>query len=283
MKKKKNKYNINNYHLKIKCTNRSIWSAVSLRISNFKKDCERINLDMNDIIEVNFKKQIARVEPGVNMGQITDHLNKLGWTLALTVEMEDLTVGGLINGFGLENNSHIYGMLYETAVAYEIVTSDGKVLTCNEEENADLFRAIPGSHGTLGFLVSVDLKIVPCKNWMKVNYIPCYNKADFKNRMINLTTNRETCPQFVEALIYSRETAVIFTANYCDKPVAYPETSKINRLNLWFKPFFYKHVESFLQSGPDYEYVPIRDWMHRHTRSIFWELEDCRCFFWIKI
>lgn len=255
------------------CTNRSTWGSVSMRISNFKKNCNRIDLDLHDIIEVDFKKQTVRVEPGVNMGQITDHLNKLGWTLALTIEMEDLTVGGLINGFGLENNSHIYGMLYETAVAYEVVTSDGKVLTCTEQENSDLFKAIPGSHGTLAFLVSVDLKIIPCKKWMKVNYIPCYNQADFKKRITDLTTDRETCPQYVEALVYTRETAVVFTANYCDEPIG-QERSKINRLNLWFKPFFYKYVEGFLQSGPDYDYVPIRDWMHRHTRSIFWELED---------
>ena len=91
--------------------------------------------------------------------------------------------------------------------------------------------------------------------------------------MILLTTNRETVPEYVEATIYSRTESVIFTATFCDEPTAF-ERSKINRLNLWFKPWFYKHVETFLTVGADYEYVPIRDWFHRHTRSIFWELED---------
>ena len=59
----------------------------------------------------------------------------------------DLTVGGLLMGMGVENNSHRYGMLHETCVAYEIVTGDGQLLRCTEQENSDLFRALPGSHG----------------------------------------------------------------------------------------------------------------------------------------
>lgn len=91
--------------------------------------------------------------------------------------------------------------------------------------------------------------------------------------MLALTTDRETAPGYVEATVYSRTESVIFTADFVDAPVG-EERNKINRLNLWFKPWFYKHVQTFLQSGPDYEFVPIRHWFHRHTRSIFWELED---------
>lgn len=65
----------------------------------------------------------------------------------------DLTVGGLLMGMGVENNSHIYGMLHDTCVAYEIVTGDGKLLRCTETENSDLFRALPGSHGELLIII----------------------------------------------------------------------------------------------------------------------------------
>ena len=64
----------------------------------------------------------------------------------------DLTVGGLLMGFGLENNSHIYGMFHETCVAYEIVTGDGRLLRCTENENSDLFRTLPVSHGKYFFM-----------------------------------------------------------------------------------------------------------------------------------
>ena len=41
--------------------------------------------------------------------------------------------------------------------------ADGSITTCTRDENSDLFYAIPWSYGTLGFLTSVDLLIIPLK------------------------------------------------------------------------------------------------------------------------
>lgn len=52
------------------------------------------------------------------------------------------------------------------------------------------------------------------------------------------------------------------------------EPGAVNVISLWYKPWFFKHVESFLKSGPAVEYIPLRDYQHRHSRSIFWEIQD---------
>lgn len=71
---------------------------------------------------------------------------------------------------------------------------------------------------------------------------------------------------------------------------------QVNYINKWCKPWFYKHVQSLvktsstvttttkaLQSQPKQannnnqppiittEYIPLRDYYHRHSRSYFWE------------
>lgn len=33
-------------------------------------------------------------------------------------------------------------------------------------------------------------------------------------------------------------------------------------------------MEAYLESGPGEEWVPLRQYYHRHTRSIFWELRE---------
>ena len=48
----------------------------------------------------------------------------------------------------------------------------------------------------------------------------------------------------------------------------------INHIGRWYKPWFFTHVESKLKRGPWVEYIPLRDYYHRHTRSLFWELQD---------
>jgi hypothetical protein len=51
---------------------------------------------------------------------------------------------------------------------------------------------------------------------------------------------------------------------------------KVNEIGRWYKPWFFKHVESKLNTNVSCytEYIPLRDYYHRHTRSLFWELQD---------
>jgi len=54
------------------------------------------------------------------------------------------------------------------------------------------------------------------------------------------------------------------------------EFLKIHRLGKFWGAWFYKHVEGFFKKGTSssVEYIPLRDYYHRHTRSLFWEMED---------
>ena len=78
-------------------------------------------------------------------------------------EIGDLTVGGLVMGGGIESTSHKYGLWQNICLKYELVLADGTITTCTRDENSDLFYAIPWSYGTLGFLTSVDIMMVPSK------------------------------------------------------------------------------------------------------------------------
>jgi FAD/FMN-containing dehydrogenase len=42
----------------------------------------------------------------------------------------------------------------------EVLLGDGTVITCSEQENKDLFVALPGSHGTLAIVTKATLRIM---------------------------------------------------------------------------------------------------------------------------
>lgn len=73
-----------------------------------------------------------RVEPLVTMGQLSATLFPLGYALAIVPEINDLTVGGMVNGTGVESSSHIFGLLQHICLSYELVLSDGSVITCSK-------------------------------------------------------------------------------------------------------------------------------------------------------
>ena len=252
------------------CTNRSPWKSMSELVPNYKKKYRGIDVSMYSILEVDEDRKVVKVEPMVDMGQITRALTPKGWTLAILPELDALTVGGLIMGFGVESSSHRFGLFQHICVSFDIVTPDGELRHCSKTENTDLFYSIPWSHGTLGFLVAAELRIIPAKKYVKLHYQPTNSLGELVDRFEKASRDRGEA-LFVEALTYAPDKAVLMTGDLVDDV---PAGATVNRIGRWYKPWFYTHVETFLHKGAGIEYIPLRQYYHRHTRSYFWEMRD---------
>jgi len=251
------------------CTARKPWINVSMRVARYKHRDNTIRVDLYDILAIDTGRAIIRVEPGVTIGQLTRYLIPKGWTLPVVPELDDLTVSGLILGVGIEGSSHKYGLFADIVEACEVVIGDATLVRATREVCADLFHALPWSYGALGILVAIELRIIPCKPWVRLRYQPAYSLAE-ACEMLTREACRHEPAEFVEGILYARERGVIMTGDFIDRP---PHRTKVNAIGWWFKPWFYKHCQSFLENGNGEEYIPLRQYYHRHTRSLFWEGE----------
>jgi delta24-sterol reductase len=250
-------------------TSRKSWQSVAVRAIEYKKQSQSgIDVDLHDILELDVARRVVRVEPRVNMGQLTRYLAPKGWTVPVVAELDDLTVGGLLLGYGIESSAHKYGLFADTVRSAELVLADGRVVTCSPTENADLFYALPWSYGAHGFLTAVELEIIPAKPYVQVTYEPIEGVEATVARFTELTTAAEP-PEFVEALFFEPDRAVIVRGDFADLPAG----ARPNRISRFWKPWFYKHIESFLERGEHTEYVPLRDYYHRYLRSLYWHGE----------
>ncbi len=250
------------------CTARAPWMTMSTRVATYKQDCSKISIDLHDVLGVDETRRIVRVEPLVTMGQISRHLLPLGWAPAVMIEMDDLTFGGVCMGLGMATSSHRFGLIQETVEAYELILADGSLVRATRSERADLFHALPWSHGTIGLLVSVELRIVPVKPYVRMQYTALHCRAAYCAALEDAATRADT-PDFLEATIFSRDEAVLMSGWFAEQPAG----DRVNAIGRWHKPWFYKHVETKLRGGETVEYLPLRDYYHRHTRSMFWELQ----------
>ncbi|XP_046455631.1 delta(24)-sterol reductase-like [Daphnia pulex] len=252
------------------CTARPGWQTISFRQPKYKKTLFNVKVNLMDVLEIDTERKTVRVEPLVSMGQLSATLNPLGWTIPILPEMDDLTVGGLIMGTGIETSSHKHGLFQHICVSFELVVADGSVVKCSKEENSDLYYAIPWSYGTLGFLTAVEIEIVPSLQFVRLEY-KSVSSLDEACRVFEEETLKEENNQFVEGLMFSLNRGVIMTANMVNSA----EPGKLNVISRWYKPWFFKHVESFWGlEETQVEYIPTRDYFHRHSRSIFWEIQD---------
>mmetsp|Transcript_7651 Transcript_7651/g.11124 ORF Transcript_7651/g.11124 Transcript_7651/m.11124 type:complete len:554 (-) Transcript_7651:112-1773(-) len=258
------------------CTARPGWMSISLSKRSYKKDpkWKPIEVNLIDILHIDRDKEEVHVEPNVSIGELTRALLPLGYTLPIVPEMDDLTVGGLINGTGIESSSHRYGLFHEICNEYELCLGDGAVVVARKDnEYSDLFSAIPWSYGTLGLLLSAKIRIIPCEPYVKVTYLPHKSRKSFLDQFSEVCEARFDGPMFVEALAYSDKEYVLMTADFVASSEV--EWKKKNSIGLWFKPWFYKHVATFLQNPSEtvVEFIPARHYYHRHSQSLFWEME----------
>lgn len=148
------------------------------------------------------------------MGQLSATLNPLGWTMPVLPEMDDLTVGGLVMGTGIESSSHKYGLFQHICLSYELVLSDGSVVTCSKDQRPELYYAVPWSYGTLGILTCVEFKIVPAKKYVRLEYEPLKTIDEFAQRFEKISKAKDD--DFVEGILFSENEGVLMTGNGTD-------------------------------------------------------------------
>lgn len=150
----------------------------------------------------------------VTMGQLTATLNPLGWTIPVLPEIDDLTVGGLVMGTGIESTSHKEGLFQHICVGYELVLSDGSVVKCSKENDPDLFYSIPWSYGTLGILTAVDIKLMPAKKYVKLTYHQSRTLDDVVQSFTR--ASNDTNNDVVEGIMFGKTEGVLMTGNFTD-------------------------------------------------------------------
>lgn len=159
------------------CTARPPWLGVALRNSEHKR-ASRFEVDLShlsSIVWIDTERRVVKCEPMVCMAEVSAATLPLGLAPEVLPELDDLTVGGVINGYGIEGSSHIFGLFAETCTAFEIVVADGSVVRATaDNEHAELFHAIPWSHGSLGLLVGVEFRLIAVKDYMRVTYTPVH-------------------------------------------------------------------------------------------------------------
>ena len=126
------------------CTARPSWMSISQQKLGYKERMFRVRVDnMQDMLNLNKKKMLVTVEPGITIGFLNRALVGMGYTLPVVPELDTLTIGGLVMGGGIESTSHKHGLFHHQCTEFEVVTADGNVVTANKYNNIYLFHALP--------------------------------------------------------------------------------------------------------------------------------------------
>jgi FAD/FMN-containing dehydrogenase len=111
-------------------------------------------------ISVDAERRRVRAQGGCTWGELNEATHAFG--LATTGGVVSTTgIAGLTLGGGLGYLARRCGLACDNLVSAEVVTADGDLLQCSEDENDDLFWALQGGGGNFGVVTSLEYRLHP--------------------------------------------------------------------------------------------------------------------------
>ncbi|KAK7453989.1 hypothetical protein VKT23_011501 [Stygiomarasmius scandens] len=117
---------------------------------------------IDDFESAAYRGPAIRASAGVSVNQMYDLAAEKGYAV---VGGDCLTVGftgGYIQGAGHSSLTSVYGLAADSALEYEVITTDGRFVTASPSKNSDLYWALSGGGGgTYGIVWSATVKVHP--------------------------------------------------------------------------------------------------------------------------
>lgn len=111
------------------CTSRPARDQMTMRLIDYKSSAVGIDLSkLDNVLEINAAGTTVSVEPGCSVLRLTSFLTPLGFALLVTPELDELTVGGLVAGYGIESSSHLHGLFFDTVEGLDVVVASGELV-----------------------------------------------------------------------------------------------------------------------------------------------------------
>ena len=234
-------------------------SSNTTRAGRYKSVGKGLNLDsFCHILSIDEDNKIAHVEPRVSMDQLVKETLKFGLVPAIVPEFKGITVGGAIQGGGIESSSHLFGQFNDICPSYEVLTGDGEVLTVSPEEHSDLYYGIATSYGSLGLILSAEVKLVPAKPYV---YIEHHHFDDLSRALAFLNSKRGE-EVFLEGLVYAPDHIAVHVGEMVSQPPYHLSPLSLKRN--WSK-WYYLQTENRKETC-----LSLYDYLFRHDLGAFW-------------
>lgn len=121
---------------------------------------ENIVLDlcrMNRILAWDPENGRITVEPGVTLRRLWEYVLGDGWWIPVATGTQKITIGGGVAMNVHGKNAYKLGPIGDHVYEFEMMLPSGKIITCNRNQNSDIFHAAIGGVGMLGCFTAITL------------------------------------------------------------------------------------------------------------------------------
>ena len=190
--------------------------------------------NLNGIIKINKDEKWVEVGGKTRFYDVLNYTLKYNLMPKIVPEFNSITVGGAICGVSIESSSFKYGWVHDTIIDMDILLSSGELLYCTKDnENKELFNAIPNSYGTIGYVTKAKLELVDAKPYVKVvNTKFTDSEVLFKKIKEEVKKNEA---DFIEAVAYKKNELYLSLGYLTSEKEKFLPLSKYPNDGIYFK------------------------------------------------
>jgi FAD/FMN-containing dehydrogenase len=166
-------------------------------------------------------------------------------------QLKTITLGGAVTGLGIESSSFRNGTPHESVLEMDVLTGDGRIVTCSRTENADLFYGFPNSYGTLGYALRLRIELEPTHPYVHLRHVRCGSVAAAVELM------RQPEADFVDGTWFSPTEVYVTLGSWADTA---PSLSDYTGMAI-----YYRSVQTKAE-----DWLTVRDYLWRWDTDWFW-------------
>jgi FAD/FMN-containing dehydrogenase len=222
---------------------------------------QRVSLGhFNEVIALDRATGTLEVEGLATFETIVAHCLPQGFLPPVTPELKHITIGGATVGIGIESTCFRHGFVHDALLEAEVLLPGGDIVTCTADNaHSDLFRALPNSYGTLGYILRARVALMPARPFVHLR-IECFDTPRaFLDAMQQATTQAGV--DFVEGLFFEDRRFYLMTGRFAD---AVPQLDDILREHIFYQ---------LVQARRDV-YLAAADYIFRYDPEWFWNIPD---------
>lgn len=221
----------------------------------------RVSLgEFNHVIALDAAARTVEVEGLTTYETVVHYCLGHGFLPLVAPELKHITVGGATVGIGIESTCFRYGFVHDGLREADVLLPSGKVVTARaDNDHADLFRALPNSYGTLGYILRAKIALHPAKPFVHIAVEQFGDAGTYLEAMRAATEKPEI--DFIEGIFFGDNRFYMMIGRLVDSA---PEVSDIVRRNV-----FYRLVEQRTDI-----YLKTFDYIFRYDPDWFWNVPE---------
>ena len=217
----------------------------------------RIDLSHFDaVVRIDPREGIVEAEGMATFVDLADATLARGTMPMVVPQLKSITLGGAVAGVGIEATSFRHGLVHDTIVAMDILTGDGRIVTCTaDNEHRDLFHGFPNSYGTLGYALKLTARTLPAKAYVRVDHVRHRDEERFFADLARACTGGDV--DFVEGVAFGRGDLVLSCGRFVDDAP-------------WVGDYTFERIYYRSLRERPVDYLTARDYLWRWDTDWFW-------------